>query len=141
LGIYIEKLDIDFGECVIEYLTRSIDKRKRNNGHFFTCTRYSHSHCIEDSPASAELVRQLIARRSGLKLITAINGRSSIELANSMQPDLILLDSHLPDIDGMEVLKILLGSVQTQAFQLLPRHQMPFRNKSRKVCKLAFMRI
>jgi CheY-like chemotaxis protein len=68
---------------------------------------------IEDSPASAELVKQVIDRRSDLKLITAITGKSGIELANSMQPDVILLDSHLPDIGGLAVLKILLSSDQT----------------------------
>ena len=68
---------------------------------------------IEDSAANVLLVEELIGRRRDLKVITAMTGKQGIELACARQPDVILLDINLPDIDGMEVLKILLGTAQT----------------------------
>jgi CheY-like chemotaxis protein len=68
---------------------------------------------IEDNSANAALVEQLIARRSDLKLVTAKNGKSGVQFAIAQLPDVILLDIKLPDIGGMEVLKILLSTAQT----------------------------
>ena len=62
---------------------------------------------VEDNPANLALVEQLIARRSDLQLLTAVNGTLGIALARTAQPDLILMDINLPGISGIEVLKIL----------------------------------
>jgi len=39
----------------------------------------------------------------GYKVVTATTGRTGIEKANDFQPDLILLDIMMPDMDGIEV--------------------------------------
>jgi PAS domain S-box-containing protein len=62
---------------------------------------------IEDNPANMKLVERLIARRSDLRLLTAVNGASGIELARAFQPDVILMDINLPGISGIDALKIL----------------------------------
>ena len=62
---------------------------------------------VEDSPANLALVEQLIARRPDMRLLTAVNGTLGIEMAQASQPDLILMDIHLPGIGGIEALKIL----------------------------------
>lgn len=62
---------------------------------------------VEDNPANLLLVEQLIARRSDLKLLTAIDGHLGIELARTCQPDVILMDINLPGISGFGALKIL----------------------------------
>jgi PAS domain S-box-containing protein len=62
---------------------------------------------VEDNPANMELVEQLIARRSDLKLLTAINGHLGIVLARACQPDVILMDINLPGLSGFGALKIL----------------------------------
>jgi PAS domain S-box-containing protein len=62
---------------------------------------------IEDNPANMKLVERLIARRSDLRLLTAVNGASGIELARTFQPDVILMDINLPGISGIDALKIL----------------------------------
>jgi PAS domain S-box-containing protein len=63
--------------------------------------------CVEDNPANMELVAQMVARRSDLRLLTAINGTLGIELARTAQPEAILMDINLPGISGLEALKIL----------------------------------
>jgi CheY-like chemotaxis protein len=62
---------------------------------------------VEDNPANLALVEQLIARRSDLKLLTAIDGYLGIELARAFQPDVILMDINLPGLSGFGALKIL----------------------------------
>jgi PAS domain S-box-containing protein len=62
---------------------------------------------VEDNPANLMLVEQLIARRSDIRLLTAVNGTLGIELAQASQPEVILMDINLPGISGIEALKIL----------------------------------
>jgi CheY-like chemotaxis protein len=62
---------------------------------------------VEDNPANLTLVEQLIARRSDLRLLTAVNGPLGIELARASQPEVILMDINLPGISGIEALTIL----------------------------------
>ena len=69
--------------------------------------------CIEDNPANMMLVEQLVARRSELKLLMAVNGTTGIELARTHQPEVILMDINLPGISGIDALKILRGDPVT----------------------------
>ena len=62
---------------------------------------------VEDNPANLALVEQLIARRSDICLLTAVNGTLGIEVARASRPDVILMDINLPGISGIEALKIL----------------------------------
>jgi PAS domain S-box-containing protein len=62
---------------------------------------------VEDNPANLKLVEQIIARHPDMRLLTAVNGNSGIEIARVSQPDVILMDINLPDINGFEALKIL----------------------------------
>ena len=62
---------------------------------------------VEDNPVDLKLVEQLIARRPDMRLLTAVNGNSGIEIARVSQPEVILMDINLPDISGFKALKIL----------------------------------
>ncbi|PKB23319.1 PAS domain-containing hybrid sensor histidine kinase/response regulator [Janthinobacterium sp. 64] len=62
---------------------------------------------VEDNPANLFLVEQLIARRSDLGMLSAVDGHLGIALARQHQPDLILMDINLPGISGTEVLGLL----------------------------------
>ena len=62
---------------------------------------------VEDNPANLKLVEQLIARRPDMRLLSARDGNTGIELARAHQPEVILMDINLPGISGIEALKIL----------------------------------
>jgi CheY-like chemotaxis protein len=62
---------------------------------------------VEDNPANLKLVEHIIGRHHDIHLLTAVNGNLGIEIAYASQPDVILMDINLPDINGFEVLKIL----------------------------------
>lgn len=59
---------------------------------------------IEDNFSNLQLVERVLARIPQARLIPAMQGKLGIDLARQHQPDLIILDLHLPDIHGREVL-------------------------------------
>jgi len=68
---------------------------------------------IEDNPVNLLIVQELLAQRPDLELDTATDGASGVSLAARRQPDLILVDMQLPDIDGHEVLRRLRADAAT----------------------------
>ncbi|HEX4735895.1 MAG TPA: ATP-binding protein [Thermoleophilaceae bacterium] len=60
---------------------------------------------IEDDAANAHLMTQLFNEEPRLELMTTMYGKLGLELARQHVPDLVLLDAHLPDLEGTEVLK------------------------------------
>jgi signal transduction histidine kinase/ActR/RegA family two-component response regulator len=69
---------------------------------------------VEDNPANLKLVEQIIARYPDIHLLTALNGISGIDIANSNSPDIILMDINLPGISGIETMKILHADLATR---------------------------
>ncbi|MEA2157934.1 MAG: hypothetical protein QOD66_314 [Solirubrobacteraceae bacterium] len=68
---------------------------------------------IEDNLANVRLVERVVERRPGATVETAMQGRIGIELARHHQPDVIVLDLHLPDLTGDQVLQILKSDPRT----------------------------
>jgi len=64
---------------------------------------------VEDNGVNLKLVERLIARHDQLVLISTHSGSDGLTVAHALRPDLILLDIHLPDINGHDVLKQLRG--------------------------------
>jgi two-component system cell cycle response regulator DivK len=64
---------------------------------------------IEDNPDNMTLVQRALETR-GYRLLKARNGLEGVDLAESSDVDLILLDINLPDIDGYEVAQRLRAS-------------------------------
>jgi hypothetical protein len=62
---------------------------------------------IEDNPINVDLVEAALSRYPGITLLTAGTGMEGIRLARSEKPDFVLLDMHLPDIGGLEVVRAL----------------------------------
>lgn len=60
---------------------------------------------IEDNLSNYRLVQRILQQRPGVKLIAAMQGRLGLDLAREHRPDVVLLDLHLPDIPGQEVLQ------------------------------------
>lgn len=68
---------------------------------------------IENNPANSDLVKQIISRRSDLTLVTATSGFEGIEMARTLQPDVILLDIKMSFMNNLDTLVLLLESAET----------------------------
>ena len=62
---------------------------------------------MEENLATLDLVERVLSRRHGTEVIPAMQGRLGVDLAREHHPDMILLDLHLPDMDGSAVLDLL----------------------------------
>jgi PAS domain S-box-containing protein len=70
---------------------------------------------VEDNPSNLRLVERVLAERGGVRLLTASHGQLVQDLVRQHQPDVVLLDQHLPDLDGEEVLRRLQSDPETAA--------------------------
>ena len=57
---------------------------------------------VDDVPENVRLLEALLAPR-GYDVVSATDGTAALELAESAQPDLVLLDVMMPELDGFEV--------------------------------------
>lgn len=68
---------------------------------------------VEDNLANLSLVETILLARPGWRVLPALQGQLGVELAREHRPDVILLDLHLPDIPGAEVLRRLRADGRT----------------------------
>lgn len=59
---------------------------------------------IDDSKLALKITSDILLK-DGHNIITAQNGKEGLELARTGNPDLIILDVEMPDIDGYDILK------------------------------------
>jgi len=74
---------------------------------------------VEDNPANMLLVEHILEHRPELNLLKARDGYIGIAMARAYQPQVILMDINLPDISGIEVLKILRDYKETARIPVL----------------------
>jgi CheY-like chemotaxis protein/anti-sigma regulatory factor (Ser/Thr protein kinase) len=74
---------------------------------------------IEDTVANVRLIEEILRSRPSVRLLPAMMGRLGLELAREHQPDLILLDLHLPDIGGEKVLAQLRAEEATREIPVI----------------------
>ena len=59
---------------------------------------------VDDEPPARELLRSMLKEIEGFEVAAeAENGRRALEMYDSLQPDIVLLDVRMPGIDGLEV--------------------------------------
>jgi CheY-like chemotaxis protein len=74
---------------------------------------------VEDNLSNFRLVERLLHGRAEVRLMAAMEGNLGLELARQHRPDLILLDLHLPVMDGQEVLRRLKADPATSAIPVV----------------------
>ncbi|HVS68723.1 MAG TPA: ATP-binding protein [Mycobacteriales bacterium] len=60
---------------------------------------------VEDNPANVKLIERALSRLGDVRVMTATSGRDALEIARSTAISLVLLDVHLPDLTGEQVLR------------------------------------
>jgi CheY-like chemotaxis protein len=69
---------------------------------------------VPESPPGS-LVEQILSRQPAVTLTVAMRGLEALDMARNDPPDLVLLDLHLPDLPGEEVLRMLRRDPRTEA--------------------------
>lgn len=73
---------------------------------------------IEDNELDRTLIQRIL-ERNHYKVLTAVDGEEGIKLAYEHKIDLILLDYHLPGVNGIEVCEILKKDVRTKNIPII----------------------
>ena len=73
---------------------------------------------VDDEPDALELVRFNL-KQAGFEVCTAADGEEALKQARLALPDVILLDIMLPEVDGLEVCKILRRDSATAAIPII----------------------
>ncbi len=69
--------------------------------------------CVEDNRANQLLIHRLLTRRSDVRLLLAGDGEHGVQLAQAIQPDVVLMDINLPGQSGLEVMERLAADAAT----------------------------
>ena len=73
---------------------------------------------VEDNEMNRDALSRRLRRR-GHEVILAVDGKQGLALAQSAQPDLILMDLSLPEIDGWEATRRLKAAPATESIPLI----------------------
>jgi CheY-like chemotaxis protein len=96
---------------------RSVEKIRPELDEFARPRRYSRPRRIvyvEDMLANVKLVEQILQRRPDISIVPAMLGIVALDLILNVEPDLVLLDLHLPDMAGTDVLRRLKANEPTR---------------------------
>ncbi|MBF0101725.1 MAG: response regulator [Desulfobacterales bacterium] len=72
---------------------------------------------VDDTPINIKMLVDMF--KADYRILVATNGTTAIELAQTKQPDLILLDIIMPDIDGYEVCQTLKKAPNTSTIPIM----------------------
>lgn len=99
-------VEITVTESVKHQDTKQLQVQKTETSHEEKALKSSFSILyVEDNADNLQLLEEIIELRPNVKCISATMGKLGIEMARAHQPDLIILDLNLPDINGEEVLR------------------------------------
>lgn len=75
---------------------------------------------VEDDPGIADF-ENLELKHEGFETVVASNGREAVELFEKEKPDLILLDLMIPELSGLEVIRIIRRSSNVPVIMVTAR--------------------
>jgi len=90
---------------------------------------------VEDDPFLLELYQTKL-NEEGFEVFVARNGREGFDVAAAQQPELILLDILMPEVDGYEMLKKIKASAQTKKIPVIIFSNLSQREEIEKGLKL-----
>ncbi|WP_204104813.1 MULTISPECIES: response regulator [Spirulina sp. CCY15215] len=73
---------------------------------------------VDDTPDNIRLLSTMLSKR-GYRVRPAINGKMAILAAKALEPDLILLDINMPEMNGYEVCQHLKANEKTKAIPVI----------------------
>ena len=75
---------------------------------------------VDDHPVVREGVRTLLSTISGLEVVGAAgDGATGVSMAEELQPDVVLMDLFMPEMDGVEAIRRILAKCPSSAVLVL----------------------
>ena len=78
-----------------------------------TPNRFPRVVVVDDTSEARRLIRRILQSQGDFEIFEATNGREALELIALEQPDLVILDLMMPEVDGFAVLDSLRGKPET----------------------------
>ena len=76
-------------------------------------------HYVEDNETNVEVMRGVLSQRPQVRMDVSVTGLDGLAAIRHHRPDMILLDMHLPDISGMELLRYLKADLATSTIPVV----------------------
>ena len=73
---------------------------------------------VEDNDLNLDMITRRL-KRKGFSVVAAVNGEEALERAAAEQPDLVLMDLSLPEMDGWEATRRLKSEDATKAIPVI----------------------
>jgi two-component system sensor histidine kinase/response regulator len=74
---------------------------------------------IVDDSLTTRILNRVLVTNQGYQVVSAQNGKEALNLASSENPDLILMDVMMPDMDGVEVCRRLRKEEKTASIPIV----------------------
>jgi len=74
---------------------------------------------IDDEEDFSNTIKMMLELAGDYEIVSACDGKEGIKKAHLVRPDLILLDIKMPEMDGLEALKILKGNPETMSIPVV----------------------
>ncbi len=110
IGLYAQNLGWQISQQV--NTDQEVEIRVSMQTHLRTCL------IIDDNPGFVELLERYVDN-SVIYITTAENGLKGIEIARQLQPDVIILDVMIPEMDGWQVLQHLHSAPATKTIPII----------------------
>ncbi|MBF0622195.1 MAG: response regulator [Magnetococcales bacterium] len=114
---------VDQGTCFTVHLpieTTQLPDSPTNNQHAKKALFSNHTRIllVEDNAINREVMKAAL-QETGATILTAENGQQGVDLAMNALPDLILMDLHMPVMDGLSATRLLREQHTTQAIPII----------------------
>lgn len=74
---------------------------------------------VDDEKDLRETIKMMLEAAGGYKVETASDGKEAVKKAHLVKPDLVILDIRMPEMDGLQTLKLLKESTATMAIPVV----------------------
>jgi PleD family two-component response regulator len=73
---------------------------------------------VDDNPENLRVLSTML-KKEGYKIRVAKNGKQALDSIAALEPDIILLDVHMPEMGGFEVCKMLKANKKTEHIPII----------------------